>query len=92
MACKKILIHGYVQGVGFRWFIYKNAKTLGIKGYVKNLENGSVEAVLCGEEDKLNELIKKCYEGPPYAIVNKIDIIEKDENEEAQYTDFTIEL
>ncbi|MDN5328158.1 MAG: acylphosphatase [Candidatus Woesearchaeota archaeon] len=87
--CKRIRIFGYVQGVGFRWFIYKNAKELNLKGYVKNLNDGTVQAVICGNKDNVEKLIELCYKGPSYALVNGINIEDCD-NE--NFDDFRIEL
>ncbi len=87
--CKRIRIFGYVQGVGFRWYVYKSAKELGLKGYVKNLNDGSVQAVICGKKEDVEKLIEKCYKGPSYAIVNRIDI--EDFNNQS-FNDFKIEL
>jgi len=69
---KKVIIHGNVQGVFFRKFVEENAVKLKLKGYVKNLEDGSVEAVFDGE--KIDEMIKLCWEGPLGAKVDDIEI------------------
>ncbi len=87
--CRRIRIFGYVQGVGFRWFVYKNAKELGLKGYVKNLNDGSVQAVLFGNKEIVEKLIDLCYKGPSYAIVNRIDI---EECTDKGFNDFMIKL
>ncbi len=71
-------IYGIVQGVGFRYFVFKLAKELNIKGYVKNLEDGTVEVFAEGEEDKLNYLIEKCKIGPSLAKVEKVEIKEEE--------------
>jgi len=67
-----ILISGRVQGIFFRQFIAEKAYSLGIKGFVKNLSNGKVEAVFEGEEETLKEILKECKKGPPNADI--IDI------------------
>ncbi len=64
MKQAKILIYGTVQGVFFRKFIKDNADELGVKGYVQNLDDGSVEAVLLGSEDAVEELVIRCRKGP----------------------------
>ena len=56
----KIKIFGVVQGVGFRYFTFRNAKNLGLKGYVKNLEDGSVEALFEGENEKIKKMLELC--------------------------------
>jgi len=71
---KHIFITGRVQGVGFRHFTRKNADKIGITGWVKNLPDGRVEALFQGPEQKVNELIDRCKEGPISAYVKKIDV------------------
>ena len=60
----KLIIKGFVQGVGFRWFVEKTARGMGLVGFVRNLSGGSVEVRAKGAEGKLNELIKAIYDGP----------------------------
>ena len=54
----RITISGFVQGIFFRDFVRKKAKELGLKGYVKNIENNKVEIVVEGHEIKINKLTK----------------------------------
>ncbi|MDD4157523.1 MAG: acylphosphatase, partial [Candidatus Cloacimonetes bacterium] len=54
MQTLKLLVEGRVQGVGFRHYIFKYAKRLELKGYVKNLDDGKVEIVVNGEESKIS--------------------------------------
>lgn len=67
-------ITGYVQGVFFRDNAKKKAKELGLKGYVKNLSDGSVEVVAEGEEKKLKELINFCRNNPGGSRVKSIKV------------------
>lgn len=83
-----IFVSGIVQGVGYRYFAYKWAKRLGIKGYVRNLRDGRVEAIAEGEEELLKEFIQKLEEGPLGAVVEKIDINWIESNYE--FSDFEI--
>ena len=69
-----IIVSGVVQGVSFRRFTEDNALKLGLKGYVKNLPNGDVEALVEGHESSINQLIKKLNEGPPASKVDNIKI------------------
>lgn len=71
---KHIFIEGRVQGVGFRHYTRKNAESLGVTGWVKNLEDGRVEAVFQGDEEQVNELIERCKEGPVASYVKDIEI------------------
>ena len=70
-------IYGKVQGVGYRYFTEKIAKNLNILGYVKNLEDGTVEVVAQGKEEDLQKFIEQLKIGPFLAKVEKIDIIFK---------------
>lgn len=74
MKSVHIFVSGIVQGVGYRYFAYKWAKRLGIRGYVRNLKDGRVEVVAEGEEETLKEFIQKLEEGPLGAVVDKVDI------------------
>lgn len=73
-----VLISGIVQGVGYRSFIKENAGKLGIGGFVKNVKDGLVEAEFEGEEEKINELLELCKDGPELAIVDNIKEITKE--------------
>ncbi len=68
-----IKISGEVQGVTFRWFIERTARNLGLTGWVKNHEDGSVEVVAEGEKEKLDQLIKACGRGPSWAQVADLE-------------------
>ena len=69
-----IIVHGYVQGVFFRHYTRKTALSLGLKGYVRNMDDGNVEVVAEGSKDKINELIEFCKKGPEAAKVKKVDV------------------
>ena len=68
-----LFIDGRVQRVFFRGFTREVAVSLGLKGWVRNLYDGRVEAVFEGEKDKILEAIGHCHQGPPFAVVTKID-------------------
>ena len=59
-----MLIFGKVQGVGFRYWLYMKAIKKNIRGWVKNKTTGEVEALLIGNDEDVNELIKQCEKGP----------------------------
>ena len=61
---KHLLIFGKVQGVGFRYWLYEKANQKNICGWVKNTITGQVEALLIGNDEDVNEVIKKCEKGP----------------------------
>lgn len=68
-----IKIKGRVQGVGFRRWAEKQAALLGgISGWVRNVEDGSVEILMSGAEDKIAAMVKLCYRGPLAARVDEI--------------------
>lgn len=69
----KIKIYGQVQNVGFRHYIHEKAGELGIKGFVKNMPDGSIYIEAEGEKKKLNEFLDWCYSGPSWAEVGNID-------------------
>lgn len=75
MICKKIIVKGEVQGVGFRYFIKKEAERLGIKGYAMN-KNEFVEIVAQGEAKQVEELIRICEAGSRFTNVTDIETIE----------------
>lgn len=83
-----LYISGRVQGVYYRAFTQKIANSLGLKGWVKNLPDRRVEAVLEGEKELIEKAISMCKEGPPYANVTNIDVIW--ENQIENFSDFTI--
>ncbi len=68
-------VYGRVQGVGYRYFVKEKAQSLDISGYVKNLEDGTVEVLAQGREENLQKLIEELKKGPYLAKVEKIDII-----------------
>ena len=70
---RHIRIHGKVQGVGYRFYATRVARRLGLKGWIQNLRDSSVEAMVEGEPDKIDEWITEIKEGPRYAEVVRID-------------------
>jgi len=68
-----MIIHGHVQGVFFRANTREKAKELGLTGWVKNLENGTVEVLAYGPQESLDSLLKWCHHGPAGASVSKVD-------------------
>lgn len=68
------LVHGRVQGVGFRAFVRRQALDLELDGYVENLADGRVEVVAEGERSELEHLLVKLRTGPAHAEVETIDV------------------
>lgn len=75
-----LLISGDVQGVGYRAFVSTKAETLELEGWVRNRQDGSVEAVLGGDAEDIEEMIDNCRKGPAACSVR--DIVQSDTNEE----------
>lgn len=69
----RVHIEGRVQGVGFRYFVYKNARRRGVAGWVRNLEDGRVEAHFEGSSEQVHVLIELCKKGPAGAKVKQVD-------------------
>lgn len=74
MPVRHLVIHGHVQGVGFRWSLAQEAQALGLTGWVRNRREGTVEAMIAGEEAALERLIAWAHRGPPSARVTRVDI------------------
>ena len=71
---KHIVITGKVQGVGFRYWLYKTAVQNNINGWVKNKISGEVEALLIGNDLEIDNLIKLCEKGPLSSKVTKVEV------------------
>lgn len=69
----RLRIYGYVQGVGFRYFVRQQAMAMGVSGFTRNLPDGSVEVILQGEEEAVKMVADACRLGPPSAIVEKVE-------------------
>ena len=68
------IISGDVQGVGFRFHTRIKARNLGLKGWIRNLDSGEVEAVFEGEDDKVNQIIDWCKKGPDSSLVKDVKV------------------
>ncbi|MBI2598085.1 MAG: acylphosphatase [Candidatus Diapherotrites archaeon] len=71
-----IVVEGRVQGVFFRKFVKESARLLGVKGFVRNLEDGRVEAVCSAEKEILQKLLEKIKTGPPFSRVENVSVKE----------------
>ena len=85
-----VIISGMVQGVCFRAETRHTAQALGIKGWVRNLPDGKVEAAAEGEDGAIEQFIKYCHKGPPGARVTKVGISEEGHSDE--FSNFEISL
>ena len=75
MICNRYLISGRVQGVFYRASAQQQASALGLRGWVRNLVDGRVELLACGDQITLKELEKWLEIGPDYAKVSNIEVI-----------------
>jgi len=89
IVARKYRISGRVQGVGFRYFAERAAGALGVRGYVKNCWDGSVEVYAIGAGAALEELKRRLAQGPRSALVGRVE--ESDEPVNRRYTAFVIE-
>ena len=76
---RHLRIHGRVQGVFFRAWSAEEARSLGLRGWVRNRSDGTVEMLLAGSDDAVGRMIERCREGPPAARVERIDVAKTDE-------------
>lgn len=70
----RYLAQGIVQGVGYRYFVQRNAETLGLVGWVRNLHDGSVEAYAIGAEKELAQFESALRRGPRHAEVRSLTV------------------
>jgi acylphosphatase len=70
----RVRIEGFVQGVGFRDWVDRNARALGLEGWVRNRRDGTVEAVFAGPADRVDAMIARCRQGPRSAHVRDIRV------------------
>ena len=82
-----LVIEGMVQGVGFRYSAKKKAESLGIRGSVLNLRDGSVFVTAQGEKEAMDNFVRWCYKGPPGAIVRNI---EKVQGKTEEFSEFRV--
>jgi acylphosphatase len=73
-----LVVSGKVQGVGYRAFVEREAEVLGLEGWVRNRRDGCVEAITEGDGDAVQKLIKACWQGPPSALVRRVDVSDGD--------------
>lgn len=85
------IVHGRVQGVGFRYFVVREAHALGLSGWTRNLRSGSVEVQAVGPQEALRALEEVLKEGPSHARVERLEPVTPSESLE-KARDFTIEF
>jgi acylphosphatase len=75
---RRVVVHGYVQGVFFRDSVRRLAQQRGVSGWVANRWDGTVEAVFEGEEEAVERLVAFCCEGPRGAQVESVDVSDEE--------------
>jgi acylphosphatase len=76
MKARTLRIYGQVQGIGYRAWTVRTATEMGLRGWVRNRTDGSVEALLIGKEEKVEAMITACRNGPPLVQVTDIQAAE----------------
>ncbi len=84
-------IHGRVQGVGFRWYVHREAAEIGLRGWVRNTDAGHVEAVAAGDNEQLNELEGAMRKGSRGSRVDRVVMHELTETEGETLGQFCID-
>jgi len=86
MRSARLRITGRVQGVGYRAWALQRASRLGLRGWVRNRSDGSVEALMIGEDDAVARMIEACREGPFGARVSDVSISDAEDDGSAGFT------
>lgn len=71
---RRYVVRGRVQGVGFRFFVSRQAEALGVRGWVRNLPDGTVEAVAAGDESQVASFERVLATGPTFARVDGVEV------------------
>jgi acylphosphatase len=74
VRAKQIRVHGRVQGVGFRYFVQRAGSRLGLTGNVRNRPDDTVEIVVAGDAELIEEFLKEVTKGPPLSRVERLEI------------------
>ena len=75
---RRLVVHGAVQGVGFRAWAWRTASQRGVAGRAHNRPDGTVEVVLEGEPEAVEAVVRACHEGPRSAVVTEIELSEEE--------------
>jgi acylphosphatase len=86
MRSARLRITGRVQGVGYRAWALQVASRLGLRGWLRNRTDGSVEALVIGEDDAVARMIEACREGPFGARVSDVAITDAEDDGSAEFT------
>jgi acylphosphatase len=89
IVARRLEVSGKVQGVGFRYFVTHGARQQGLRGWVRNRHDGSVEALLIGEDAAVAAVIEQCRRGPLQARVDRIDAALAQDDGSVDFTERT---
>ena len=78
MVRRRVVVHGRVQGVGFRYSLARAAESRGVAGWASNRPDGTLEAVFEGEPEAVESLVRFCHEGPRGAEVERVEVFEEE--------------
>ena len=78
MVRRRVIVHGRVQGVGFRYSVARTAVTRSVAGWARNRPDGTLEAVFEGEPEAVDTLVRFCHEGPRGAEVERVEVVEEE--------------
>ena len=87
---RRLLFSGVVQGVGFRYWATRESAAFGVTGYVRNLNDGSVEAILEGPRDEVANFEGVLRDGPPYGRSRRVEAL--DEEPQGEYISFDVKF
>jgi acylphosphatase len=79
MPSKHLVISGKVQGVFYRGWAIETARSLGLSGWVRNRMDGTVDACVMGDRDRIDDFIARAHHGPSAARVTRVDVSDADD-------------
>lgn len=85
MIRKRVIVHGRVQGVGFRWYTQATAQNLKLGGFVRNLPGGTVEVEFEGEPAAVAEMLSWLRSGPSHANVTRVEVMDIHPKNESRF-------
>ena len=86
MIVRRLVVHGRVQGVFYRGWAVDAARALGLRGWVRNRRDGTVDMLVAGERDGVERMVALCGQGPPAARVDRVEVAEADEEAPAGFS------
>jgi acylphosphatase len=75
---RRVIVHGRVQGVGFRLAVARSADSRAVRGWIRNRSDGTVEAVFEGAREQVESLVELCRKGPRGAAVARLEVVEEE--------------